>query len=461
MKVKSVKKMLLFIIVIVIVTLLASLSFGGCKQQASSETTAAETTVAETTAAETTAAETESEAEPITLNLWSWSASVTGLAGEQLAADILKEKHPNITVNRTVSGFDVFWTQFKAAVAGDLAPDIMSMQPDRAATLGKEGVLLDLKPFIEADAEWNEWMEPVRWAGEGVKNRQFWFGDNMDQNLLIPLTLQTYVVLYNKTIYPNGFPKTSDEWIEEAKRINAMEGLYPIVVPWVEKNQRPDFFVGLVSQFDREAIAKVEAGEIKWTDDVFVEAMNSVKALWDNNVFSKEAFTHGWSTDMYELFMAGKAGAIYPGLEVMAATFEAKGMDLSDVGVAYWPLAKEGNNYTHLSGFSGTYAAPAQGKHTDIAVEYLKILSSPEVRSAVWEKGGPTPYFEGKDTKGPGTKYPDLWKEFEQLSLKIPGTFRYLANADVFIALDIAITNVCLGTQSVEDALADVQKAAD
>ena len=461
------KKLLLWIIVTVVcLSMLFGFGMAGCKKAAeetvAAETTAAETTAAETTAAETTAAETTMDPNiPIIMNLWTWATSDATRNTDKLVAELIHKKYPNVTLMSTNVEYSSYWAMIKTAIAGDQMPDVMlCICGINGIGLEKAGALVDLRPYIEKDADWAKWMKPV----SDNFAAYYYYGPNKDKIIMNPLSAQTMVVGYSKKLYPNGFPKTLDEWYVESKRLNA-EGIVPLAVGWAEPEKPMAVFNIFVYQVDtdpnKESWTNVQKGVGKWTDPVFVEAMTIIKKMWDEKVFSSEAFQQKLSTDAFDMLMGGKAAAAFHMLSSNISTMEAKGWDSSDMGVAYMPVAKEGIDTVGVNTLGSSYAVPVLGKHKDLAIEIVKMYSSPEVRTKAFEGGWEVFDFEGRDKLVPKVKNIALYESILELGASVKSPYGFVDNVGVSQALDLAITNVCLGTWTIEVALAEVQKVAD
>jgi len=462
------KKLFLWTAVTVIILSMV-FGMGACAKAA--ETTAAETTAAETTAAETTAAETtaaegeemigkaENPDKPVVLNLWTWATSDATKFTDEKVAELMTAKFPNVSVLRTHISFGQYWQMVKTAIAGDDVPDVMTILPDSTERqLREEGQIVNLRPYIEADPDWNQWMEPVRSSG------LFYFGEDQ-QNTMVPLSAQSWAVGYHKEFWPNGFPTTVDGLIEEAARLKA-QGIIPLVTGWGQEGVLGYSFIELAYQIDpdpeRTAFLKARDGELPWNAPIFIEAATVLKKMWDGGVFSPDAFQHLTSVETYDLYMNKKAAAITPLMEPYIVTMENNGIDCSNMGVTLMPLAKEGANFVQLNAGATSYCVPTQGKHKELALELVKLWAAPEARAVAFGYGWASWDFEGRSEIAPAVKATDLfWAMLDQQKMYGGQVPAQIFNPDTKLALDLALQNILLGVQTIEEALADVQKTAE
>jgi multiple sugar transport system substrate-binding protein len=137
----------------------------------------------------------------ITYSIWGDPAEITS---QTAIADAFTAANPNITVDVRVSDWDAYWTNLQTSLAGGDAPDVFAMDGPLFPDYQARDVLLDLKPYIDADG-----FDLGALAEQGVS--VFTTADGGQYGL--PRDLNVIALYYNKTMFDAaGVEYPDDTW---------------------------------------------------------------------------------------------------------------------------------------------------------------------------------------------------------------------------------------------------------
>jgi len=266
------KRSLLYVVVLVLITtMIAAFSLYGCKVE---EAVAEEEAVEEEAAPAEEVAE-EAPAEEETITYWTWVP--TDLQWKDYEA-AFAEKYPNIKVEFWTGELADYQVKLQVAIAAGEGPDVIGMQAGGMLNQYSE-FLLPIKPI--ADEKWGEdWESKLNPSAlEETKSLE-------GTQTALPINLSgSSLVLYNKAIFDEAgietIPANYDEWKEVCEIIKA-KGYIPVALGAKDIWNIVDIFTTLSSQFGSGEIYQAYAGELSWTDKVFVDTMQAWKKLFDD-----------------------------------------------------------------------------------------------------------------------------------------------------------------------------------
>ncbi len=121
---------------------------------------------------------------------------------KQIVADFEKE-YPNVKVSVEVSDWDSYWTKLKTLLAANNPPDIFAIDAPLYKDYQSRGVLLNLKPYLDANPGLLDGLYPV--TLKAYETPEGYFG--------LPRDFQTIVVFYNKDMFDAaGVPYPQQGW---------------------------------------------------------------------------------------------------------------------------------------------------------------------------------------------------------------------------------------------------------
>lgn len=421
----------------------------GCGSKPATEQTStkpAESTAAgETKKAEEPKAEAKKAEENVEISYFTWRVQPGKFP--ELFIDAFQKKYPNIKVNLGAAGISVeqyLNTQKVRLLSGDNI-DVTTLRPESRAEYVKAGYLTDLtdQPFIQ---NYNPSMVDLVKVDGKVYS--------------IPGSLNVIGVYYNKEIFAKlnlAEPKNWDEFLAVCDKIKAagitpMENggkdswpmefdIYPFLHSVLVKN--PDIFT------------KVDKGEAKYTDPVFVEAFKNIKDFYKKGYIGKDMLSVGYD-GANTLFRQGKTAMVIQG-EWDMPNFTDKNKASFEIGVFPLPYNAAGEEIVVPVSIGTSEAVIASGKHKDAAMKFIEYMSTVEGAAIVSNnlacftpvKGSPTDF-------NPLAK---LWQPL--LSMKSIDFFYNLqfpgANAEMLKGLQM----MYLGKMTPEDLAKSVQTAQD
>src|SRR5665647_1613490 len=129
---KKVIKTLIFIIVIVML-----LPLIGCAGNNTTSTTTSPSAIGTTKSSPSAVATTTTVDKKVELRWFMWTGSPTEVTQWETLAKMVTEKYPNITVKFETETFANYWDKAQAQIATNTAPDIISLQAQRAGTFAQ------------------------------------------------------------------------------------------------------------------------------------------------------------------------------------------------------------------------------------------------------------------------------------------------------------------------------------
>lgn len=242
------------------------------------------------------------------------------------AADSLIKKHPGLSVDlEPVSAVDA---RSKLEIKGPsgLGPDLLVVPHDHLEDLRASGLIMpNLVYTPQRKAQF------IPWALESVS-----FGTEI---LGFPLSVETLVLFYNKTLFPKP-PATMEDLLIQGKKITG-NGRYGLVFPV------GDFYVahGLLTAFGAQLFGSqgTDPQNIGLTSPAMTRGLDLLLKLKPLSL--ERAGDATWET-VQQIFLEGRSGALFQGPWALPALTKA-GFPL---GIAPFPLVNGNRPRT----FSGT-----------------------------------------------------------------------------------------------------------
>lgn len=337
------------------------LSLAACSSSGNNEATATGTpaATAEPTATPEATPEPTKEPEPAEISYLTWRGELPEIS------DGFQKKYPYYKVStQSVAGVaEYIQAQKVRMLAGDL--DVTSLRPESIEEYVKAGSLADLTGaafldnvnpslFGKATFEGKVYAVPSSVNLVGV-----WYNKDLFAkfNLAIPTTWEEFLavceVLQQNSIVPMG-NGGKDAWPMEFD-------IYP--------------FMHKLLVDDPQIFDKINNGEMKYTDPVFIDAFKQIEAFYKTGYIYKDVLSVGYS-EAANLFFQQKTGMIIQGEWLSPVVDEAQ--PAFEVGVFPMPIPGEGTRVV-LPITVGVYEAVLDStKHKEAAMAYLDYFSSKE-----------------------------------------------------------------------------------
>lgn len=362
------KRILSLVLTIVLVVTL----FAGCSSNSA-------TTTENSTEANQSTAATQSEtktAEQVTgeINYFTWRIS-PGTEGEKVITDFMT-KNPGIKVNLDSNKANVeqFLNSQKIKLMSGDNIDVTSIRPESRADYVKAGYLTELKdePFLQ---NFNES------ALNTIKVDGKLYG--------IPSAANIIGVYYNKDMFTKYNVKAPTNWDEFLAACDTFKkaGVDPLIQGgkdgWPMEFDVYPFFHQLLVK-DPDLFSKIDKGEIKYTDPMFIDTYKKVADFYKLGYVYKNTLSLPYS-GAEATFRQGKAAMFIQG-EWAMADFVNENKASFEIGVFPLPYNAAGEEIVVPVGIGSSEAVVASTKNKAAAMKFMEYLASPE-GSAIYAKG--------------------------------------------------------------------------
>lgn len=149
-------------------------------------------------------------AEPQTITYFTFSAAPDHLEDLDQMIASFEEQNPGVQVEVETAPFGEYFTKLQALIAGGEAPDVFELNYENFVTFASKGVLADLTPLAEADAEYSD---------DVFYPRSLEAFNYNDRQLGLPATFSTVVLFYNKDKFDEAgldYPAADWTWTDAA-----------------------------------------------------------------------------------------------------------------------------------------------------------------------------------------------------------------------------------------------------
>lgn len=270
--------------------------------------------------------------EPITIEFWHTSS---GDLGTELDSQIkeFNETNPyDITVKGTYMGsYYQLLTKVKSSAGTSVLPDLIIAGAGGIEQLAEAGILADVAAYVERDNfDMENIPESLRYYTEYYEGQVIEF----------PYLVSTAIIYYNKEYYPDGFPTTIEEWVEQSKKITAENpGIYGMALPLdTGYIQRP-----LLKSLGAPGLTTNNGTEPASLDDGTLEQLMTDWGTWINDGHCMGLTVTDSTTNITNAFFAGKVAAFANSCAAMASyteTAKTAGIDMGYASeVAYGGIA--------------------------------------------------------------------------------------------------------------------------
>jgi raffinose/stachyose/melibiose transport system substrate-binding protein len=418
-----------------------------CGGQTSSITK--QTTIsADSTATAAASSTEEASKKDVTLNFMSWPFNAEKQT-PQKTLDDFHAMYPNITVTLSGGGMppDQYINSQKIKLMGGDGIDITSIRPETLSEYAKANYLLELKDV----------------ALLSNYNSSVFDGLKVDGKLYsVPRMISVIGVYYNKDLFNKlniVEPKNWDEFTAALDKIKAsgtvpmMNGgkdswpmefdIYPFIHDVFVKN--PDIFT------------KLDKGEVKYTDQVWLDAFKKIDEFYKKGYVKKEGLSTGYD-GAATAFLKGQTPVFIHG-DWVASSLSGKDKDGNEikpsfeVGIMPLPYNKAGEETVVPITVSESIAIVASTKYKEEAMKFLEFMSSVES----------TKYLEAfSPIKGATADFNTFAAQFKPILDMKSTDFFYnkqfpAANSEMLKQLQLMV----LGKVKPEDALKAIQSEQD
>lgn len=277
-----------------------------------------------------------------TLDVWTYYGG-DGTAMAEFAAEQIKKKFPNVTLNFEAYPQDGGQTVKTRAAAGDL-PDLLLVDSGTLMTLAKSGNIVPLDDFVEKFNIGNYYTEAIMencLESEDGHVYQFPMG-----------SISPILWYYNRQLFEDNdikVPENYDELLDAVKKFRELD-ITPMSMFGKEPWPLGAFFDSFAMKKNESGLYALSTGDAKASDGSYSEAVGKIKELIDAGIF-QEGSTNADFDTASALFKSGKAAMILDGSWYTSEAIADLGEDLDIMEI--YPTGEAGdttNQYAMAGG---------------------------------------------------------------------------------------------------------------
>ncbi len=239
-----------------------------------------------------------------TLDVWTYYGG-DGTAMAEFAAEQIKKKYPNVTLNFEAYPQDGGQTVKTRAAAGDL-PDLLLVDSGTLMTLAKSGNIVPLDEYVDKFNIGGYYTEAIMencLESEDGHIYQFPMG-----------SISPILWYYNKQLFEDNnikVPENYEELLDAVKKFRELD-ITPMSMFGKEPWPLGAFFDSFAMKNNEAGLYALSTGEAKASDAGYAEAVEKIKELIDAGIF-QEGSTNADFDTASALFKSGKAAMILDG----------------------------------------------------------------------------------------------------------------------------------------------------
>jgi raffinose/stachyose/melibiose transport system substrate-binding protein len=301
-------------------------------------------------------------------------------------AESYQQEHPDVEIEATFIGSDLFNPTLLPALNAGTGPDIFATGtgPGQPAAIIEAGHAFNLTRYY-CEKGWKD-VIPDWVVTQTSSDGKLWaVGDSVENT----------AVFYNKQIFADNnlsIPATWEEFIAVAEQLKAAGYEIPIGLGAADQWPISHWQTMLWGRYATPAgVNDVMFGDGKWTEDHFVQATTVLKELNDAGYFGPNPLAVNYD-DVMAQFWRGEVPMTFTGTWIIGDAVAALGDGIANFSVFQLPpLTPEQKIYPTESIGTGWYINAAS-PNPDIAADVLDYLFfRPESRIALLESGDTVP----------------------------------------------------------------------
>lgn len=333
------------------------------------------------------------------LTVWDWKSGDPATASYfDKAKTDFEAAHPGVTIKYVMQPNDQYYTLLGTALSSNAGPDLFLMNGGAQAKARTDALvkLDDKVADIKSDM--------VGWPEFTGKDGGLY---------AIPLSIQGFVVYYNKKVYKDAGldpEKPPTTWAELTKVCDAIKakGAVPCFTLGNKEGFGAEFWFSVIAagEWTEQQQADFATGKLKWSSPEVKAVLQSWVDANKNGWFPKGANSTAKFMDEYEGFMRGEGGNTIGLISDVAHWKQFDEMLGADNdGVFRMPTPtiaadkKEGEPKLPFSGGIG-YGVNKAGKNIDLAIAFDKQLAAPAPMQIFFNDAGAIAANTKVDTSG-------------------------------------------------------------
>ncbi len=336
------------------------------------------------------------------LNIWSrFATDDPQVASDRWMVGLMEDfaEGTGNTSTNTFYPFDQINATLNVAVqSGVNVPDVSYVDTQQLGFFNVNGTLTDITDFVTS-ADWFDDLDPVALqtctTPDGVI-------------LCVPVTSANFYMYYWTDAWPDGFPETTTEFLEEAPAV-LEAGYFPVTFKGAEGASVERVYANLMRSYG--ATLAGPDGEATWASPESVEAIQFVRDIFDAGFVPEVALAPQFEFE--EPFKQGQAGGFIAGTfsyvyltpliapsgevfeEEITGEFDSNAISVGDAfdagEIAYAPpwRAPDGMPFSQIN--AEAWAIPFGSENPELALEYLDFLMQTDQNVAVAIANGQLP----------------------------------------------------------------------
>lgn len=315
-------------------------------------------------------AETAAESVSGVVEVWTWNNEGDYVKVDEAAVERFQAANPGAEVKITYIPFADYVTKLKAAIAAGSPPDVAQIPwagefrdiVESGKLLPLDDILIEGFPAFSDPAMNAVTLQGQKWA--------------------LPLDLNTLQIAYNKTLFDSlGLtPPTSADELKAVAAQLATQNKFGISVGDKDQWVGGDLWFAQLPYTDPTgaALAGADAGDIPWTDPVFVAAGDVVADYQASGVFAPGANAMTSFVEALDLFVGQQAGMFYPVGNFISGGIQEKVGDSFEWELMPFPPLEAGGTAVATGGIARMFTIPSDAKNQSGAIAFLQALTDSE-----------------------------------------------------------------------------------
>ena len=305
-----------------------------------------------------------------------------------------EEAHPGVHIEIETTTDNEIKSKLKLALGSGDMPDVyQTWTGEYCEKFIRAGYALDLTPYLEADSEWKDSFIPAAYSAFTYEDGQY----------AVPTRFDAEVFIYKKSVFEKyGFeePKTWDDLMQICETLKA-DGVTPFILGDGLSWDAPHWYGALWQKFVPEDVLEGQDFNVKTVtidDPGYVNGLNYFTDLLDKGYFNDNinSMEHNMAL---EVFYAGEGAMAY--VEMLEFNDINKGLD-GDFGFFAMPTIEDDEakgNQEKLYGAPEGMIVNPNSENVDVAVDFLKFLTSVESQQKIVSEAGHTSCTIGAHTE--------------------------------------------------------------
>lgn len=312
------------------------------------------------------------QAEPITLQFWTWFPPLP--TTEKIIA-AFEEENPNIDVEITILESTVYQDKLPLSLAAGEQVDLAAIQTSAMVNQVKAD-LMPLEPLLEAHVG-ADWASQIN---EKSVEQSRLLADDGELYILPMGSLGSVVGYYNAEIlaeYGLDVPTNNEDFKAFADELAAQNpDILPVVFTGANWFQ-DEIVLTLIGQESPSFFNDIRYGDGRWDDPAYVQVLQEYKQMYDDGILSMDVMDLDYSRSL-EIFYTGEAAILLQGTweaGVLSEPFrQENGIALGDVGLMPLPLLHEEGTPSIRSFIELGMSVPNSAAHPEAAMKLLEFM---------------------------------------------------------------------------------------